>query len=471
MNQYTKKNKLIIFLMSLIIMITLFLSTKQILSRGQEITALINKGAFIDISSKINDKILLLESIANLKYIKDESIPIQERALSLRPFQEKYDFLMIALMDKDGNTSSSLEGGLADLSDRAYFQKVKKTKQNVISDVIISRTTGEENIVIVHPILDINDDFNGAVFISIRLTDLINLKNTYGASSQGYTTTILDDEMNVIAGDFKANFLQLKDDLISCEPTGVFFKKRNGDLHFIAFNKKHLSNWYIITDLNISKYFFGTWASTLIIIFVFTILFLMIFKSFDINKKIEIQPLLDSLNQDYLSGVYNRKYLEDYIKNYFKKESLKSFKSAFIILDIDNFKAINDELGHTTGDYVIRESANKIKDIFYDNSVISRIGGDEFIIFVESIDNEKTVINKIKTLLTLMNTTYGRNEKNIVISASIGITFIGDEYYNFINLYNEADSALYKAKKAGKNCAYVSNEIDNQLIKVNKNSI
>ncbi|MGL5703012.1 MAG: GGDEF domain-containing protein, partial [Cetobacterium sp.] len=113
----------------------------------------------------------------------------------------------------------------------------------------------------------------------------------------------------------------------------------------------------------------------------------------------------------------------------------------------------------------------KIKDIFYDNSVISRIGGDEFIIFVESIDNEKTVINKIKTLLTLMNTTYGKNEKNIVISASIGITFIGDECYNFINLYNEADSALYKAKKAGKNCAYVSNEIDNQLIKVNKNSI
>ncbi len=455
-SQNIKKNKLIIFLMSLILMITLFLSTKQIFSRAEEITILINKGTFIDVSGKVNDKVLLLESIANLKYIKDKSIPIQERALSLRPFQEKYDFLMIALMDKDGFTSSSLQGGLADLSDRGYFKKVKTLKTNVISDVIISRTTGEKNIVIVHPFLDSEQNFDGAIFISIRLSDLISLKNSYGPSNKGYTTTILDDDMNVIAGDFKGNHLQLKNDLINNSPSGVFFKKRNGNLHFIAFNKKYLSNWYIITDLNISQYFFGTLVSILIVIFVFVILFLMIFKSFDVNKKIEIQPLLDSLNQDYLSGTYNRKYLEEYIKNYFKKEKLENHKSAFIILDIDNFKSINDELGHTTGDYVIKESADKIKDIFYENSVISRIGGDEFIIFIENIENDKIIINKIKSLLTLMNTSYGRDEKNVKISASIGITFTTNNNSTFIDLYNEADTALYKAKEAGKNCAYIS---------------
>ncbi|MGL4949806.1 MAG: PDC sensor domain-containing protein, partial [Anaeroplasmataceae bacterium] len=315
--------------MSLIMFTTIFISIKQFMCRGKDITTLINKDTFSNINNRITEKVLLLESLGNLKYIKDKNIPLSERALSLKPFQEKYNFLMVALMDKDGNTSSSLLGGHANLSDRDYFKKVKSSKQNFISDVIISRTTGDKNVVIVHPILDSNNNFDGAIFVSLFLNDLINLNDSKGTFGKGYCTNILDKNLNLIAGDFDGNYKELKKDFIINEDKGVFFKVRNYDLHFIAFTKKHFSKWYIVTDLNLSKYFFGTIIRFIIIIILFLILFFMIIRRFDQNKQFEINPLIESLKKDRLTGIYNRHHLEESIDNYFKNK-LENKKSVFI---------------------------------------------------------------------------------------------------------------------------------------------
>ncbi|MGL6101419.1 MAG: diguanylate cyclase domain-containing protein [Fusobacteriaceae bacterium] len=452
-----QKNKFIIFFMSLIIIITLTISVKQIISRGKESATLINRGALIDISGALQDKIFLTESIGNLNYIKNKNIPIQQRALLLKPFQEKYDFLMIALMDKDGNTSSSLMGGLSNLSDREYFIESKKTKKNIVSEIVTSRTTGEKNIVVIHPLLDETNEFDGAVFISSRLNDLVKLKNIYKTEKKGYLTTILDSHLNVIVGDFNLNSPFFKNKLSEKGSDGFLFRKKNGDLHFVAFDRDNFSNWYIATDLNISKYFLEIWISTFIIIAIFIILFIMIFQMFDKNKKMEMQPLMESLKRDSLTQIYNRLYLEEEVEGYFMKNMFSDQISAFIVLDVDNFKAVNDQLGHSTGDYVIKTTASIISDIFSNNSISSRIGGDEFAVFTKKIESESDTIDKIRNVLRLMDITFGKDGINIKISASIGVTFIKNEKYEFIDLYNEADSALYKAKKSGKNCAYISN--------------
>lgn len=466
-----QKNKLVIFIMCSIIAITLFLSANQILFRGKELTIFFNNQAFIEINNKINNQMLLIKSISEMDSIRNDNIPIQKRALSLRPFHKNYDLLMLALMDRNGNTSSSLEGGLADLSTREYFKKVKKEKKTVISPIIVSATTNDKNIVIVHPMLDGHNNFIGAVFSSIKLSDIFNLKNKYVAANKTYTTHILDSNLNLIDMDSDSSHevlhlstLKLKKHLSKNSATNVFFEITDLELHCIAFKKDPVSNWYIVTHLNVSKYFINTWANTLIITFIIIGLFILIFKRFEKNKKNELQPILKSLNEDYLSGLNNRQFLEESIK----RKNLTEYESVFILLDIDNFKSINDILGHSMGDLVIKETAEKIKDLFYSDCIVSRMGGDEFVIFIKKYTNEKVILEKLKTLLILMNTTYSNENKKVDISSSIGVTFIKNKDYTYLELYNKTDIALYKAKKSGKNCAYVYSLNSEFLIKAGR---
>ncbi|MGL5053383.1 MAG: GGDEF domain-containing protein, partial [Cetobacterium sp.] len=272
--------------------------------------------------------------------------------------------------------------------------------------------------------------------------------------------------LKILEGDSSENFSQFKVNLFDKNQFNLFFEKENGSLHFAAFTKNILTGWYIVTDLNISKYFFTTFLSLLVILVVFIFLFIMILKKFDENKETEIKPLIESLQKDSFTGIYNRNYLEKTVTNFLNSNKYLYKNSAFIILDIDNFKAINDNLGHSFGDYVILETAQKISDVFCENCTVSRMGGDEFAIFIEDFKKEIDVIDDIKSLLLLTDSTYSRDTTHIKISISLGITFIQKNKYDFINLYNEADCALYKSKKLGKNCGYISNFITNQHIRV-----
>ncbi|MGL5053139.1 MAG: diguanylate cyclase domain-containing protein [Cetobacterium sp.] len=449
---FLKKYKLISVVVIILVAFISFLSVKQILFRSKELVIFMNNQTVLEINNIIKNQISLIESLSELEYIKNEDIPIQKKALSLKPFQDKYSLLMLALMDKDGNTSSSLEGGIANLSHRNYFKRAKDERRNIVSEIVESCTTGEKTIIIAHPILNPQKEFTGAIFSSIYLSELILIKNRYGAANEAYVTSILDNNLNVILED---DHIELEKELFD-NSFGFFFERKGYSLHAITFMKDPVSNWYIVTDLNASKYFFNTWANTLIIVLILVATFLIIFQIFNVHTKKELLPILNSLNQDYLTGIYNRKYLEEFIK----KVGFKKNESALIILDIDNFKSINDELGHTTGDYVICETANKIVQIFSEDSIAARVGGDEFIIFVKNCKDRSFVLKRIKSLLFIMDTTYNKENKSVKISTSIGITFIENGDSEFIDLYNKTDAALYKAKKNGKNCACIADSND-----------
>ncbi|MGL6024243.1 MAG: GGDEF domain-containing protein, partial [Cetobacterium sp.] len=288
--------------------------------------------------------------------------------------------------------------------------------------------------------------------------------NTFGNFGKRYSTNIFDENLNLITGDFDDTYVGLKGDFIKNEKEGVFFKMRDRDLHFIAFSKKNISHWYIVTDLNMSKYFLVTFFGFFSIIIIFGILFFMILKKFDHTKQTEINPLIESLKKDRLTGIYNRHYLEETVDNYLNNK-LSNQNGIFIILDVDNFKAINDKLGHSFGDTVIQETARKIESVFSENSIVARMGGDEFVIFIHEISDESKIIDKIKELLLVTNIIHTKNTTTVQSSISLGVTFIKNYSYSFAELYNEADNALYRAKKLGKNCAYISNDFVEKHIK------
>lgn len=170
------------------------------------------------------------------------------------------------------------------------------------------------------------------------------------------------------------------------------------------------------------------------------------------NKIKESKEILFRKAQiDYLTGIYNRSACESLIEEYLKIKQ-PSLYYSFIIIDIDNFKGVNDYLGHKIGDKVLKEFAGLLKEFFSHKDIISRLGGDEFIVFMKDIDedNLQKINEKLQELCSLMNKEIRYNNLSQKISLSVGAIIIKDNL-NFEELYQMSDEILYEIKHNGKN--------------------
>lgn len=172
-------------------------------------------------------------------------------------------------------------------------------------------------------------------------------------------------------------------------------------------------------------------------------------KNIDDKKKNELL-LRQEAERDYLTGLYNRRRGMTMIEQRLKKQKNNTQnKSAFVMIDLDNFKTLNDTLGHQTGDKALKDAARIMQRHFREYDVICRLAGDEFVVFL--VDIPETVIRRnIEILLKKLCLTYGK-EKEVSISASAGIAVCPDQGTDLKVLYEKADKALYKAKRSGKN--------------------
>ena len=154
-----------------------------------------------------------------------------------------------------------------------------------------------------------------------------------------------------------------------------------------------------------------------------------------IKKKAEI---------DALTGVYNHKTFEALCEK--KLKDLKS-EVIFLMLDVDDFKIINDTLGHNVGDMILAQTGNTLNINVGEKGIAGRLGGDDFALLAWGFKNPDLVNSFCKTLVM--------NLKNIIFdmeySASIGISVRNGRNMTFMDMYYEADQAVYAAKKRGKN--------------------
>jgi diguanylate cyclase (GGDEF)-like protein len=154
--------------------------------------------------------------------------------------------------------------------------------------------------------------------------------------------------------------------------------------------------------------------------------------------------------RDTLTGLYNRSmFQEDSIRVIDKAKNNKSTAALFLI-DLDRFKYINDTLGHYMGDHLLKEFSNRLQYCARDNSMIYRVGGDEFIIIVPDI-TYKDCIAIAETILKEMIPPFMIEGHEIVITLSIGISLFPENGDNYEDLLKYADSAMYLAKERGKN--------------------
>ncbi|MCT7910553.1 diguanylate cyclase [Arcobacter lacus] len=159
---------------------------------------------------------------------------------------------------------------------------------------------------------------------------------------------------------------------------------------------------------------------------------------------------------DNLTGLPNRLLLTDRIEHAITKTVRHKIFGGLIFIDLDNFKAVNDTLGHDIGDILLITVAKKIKQVIRDEDTVSRIGGDEFIVLLDNIGNSSIDAKKNITSLaekikeTLNAITHIEGHVNIS-TPSIGITLFSDASVSVKDIIKQADTAMYSAKKQGKN--------------------
>lgn len=163
-----------------------------------------------------------------------------------------------------------------------------------------------------------------------------------------------------------------------------------------------------------------------------------------------IAKIQDMAQNDFLSGLANRRYFFDAMQEYFKEAKKRNEPFALGLIDVDNFKQINDTLGHRVGDTVIVELAKTLKEHLLHDHFIARIGGDEFCLVLKDIEQKKALEFFLK-LKSAVNHIHIKTKEgdSLTISVSIGVTF-GD-LESVEEMINQADKALYIAKKNGRN--------------------
>lgn len=164
----------------------------------------------------------------------------------------------------------------------------------------------------------------------------------------------------------------------------------------------------------------------------------------------EQKELESRLELDELTGCLNKTGFQlratEIIKNSSPMEC-----NILLIIDLDNFKAINDNLGHPFGDSVLRETGRKLKEIFRSTDCVGRIGGDEFMVFLRAVKDMTVIENRIRQVVKSLDRSYEGKVQVYRTTASIGIAIQNQDGIDYETLYKCADIALYDVKLRGKN--------------------
>lgn len=177
------------------------------------------------------------------------------------------------------------------------------------------------------------------------------------------------------------------------------------------------------------------------------------------QEKIRINRILRLAEHDSLTGLLNRNAFENAVERNLEENQSSRKLSAFIMIDVDNFKTVNDSYGHEFGDEVLKTVASRIQGTFRREDYVGRMGGDEFAVYLPRIANEEIVENKVKILNKKIQKAFENCGKDIKVSCSIGVSVAPENGKTFNHLYKNADIAQYIAKKNGKSQYRIYNQL------------
>lgn len=178
------------------------------------------------------------------------------------------------------------------------------------------------------------------------------------------------------------------------------------------------------------------------------------------NKLIETHKRLKYLAEnDPMTGLSNRYYFEEHLRNAMQRAHRLNVQLGLIYLDIDNFKLVNDSLGHDSGDHLLKQVAQRLQKVVREGDMVCRLGGDEFAIIVHDLENETAIGALSQRILEQVREPFALNQTEQFITCSIGIATFPRCASTAEDMLKRADLAMYHAKRAGRNGFHFFSEV------------
>lgn len=174
----------------------------------------------------------------------------------------------------------------------------------------------------------------------------------------------------------------------------------------------------------------------------------------NIQKMIDIE---NKANYDSLTTTLNKQSFKELIETSIET-SVSSDKFALLFLDLDNFKGVNDTMGHAFGDFLLEAMAKRILNCIRSRDRVGRVGGDEFVIFFQFAPSYEAVMERADAILHSLRRDFTLGEQRCKVKASIGVALYPEHGSTYDILYQRADKALYKSKDKGKDVATIYSE-------------
>ena len=187
-------------------------------------------------------------------------------------------------------------------------------------------------------------------------------------------------------------------------------------------------------------------------------IYLWVIKPYVDARDVALAQINQMANVDPLTLLANRRLLSTHLEKAVASIVRRRIYGALLLLDLDRFKPINDAHGHNAGDAVLVEIAKRLRSVTRSEDVISRLGGDEFLVLINHLDADEQLARDLASLIAgklinLVNEPIVFHGETLQVGASIGIRLLGFEQLDTETAISEADSAMYRAKQAGRGCA------------------
>lgn len=430
-----------------------------------------------------------LEGVAGYLGQKEELVSDESMTL-LKNIRENGELERLSIIEPDG-TSYYDNGDVKNVADRRYFQE-GMSGQRTLSDPLASRADGQTRVVLGTPIYRENQVV-GVLGGSYDVTALGKMifQNIYDGAGFSF---ILNEKGDVLSCDsdntigigLDSNFFEwyeamFQEDQIlgsvredfSAGKSGYLHLKLDGGWEHVAYAPLGYNQWMVCYAVAAGKteeayVFIKEYEIVLVGWFVFSVLVLLLVL-YRISKRKQ-KALLRYANSDSLTGLYNRKHTEDMIRGCLQGDSGGEGKvRAFLLIDIDFFKEINDQYGHAAGDEVLRQVGASLKTMFKKDGIVGRIGGDEFVVFIKESESPEDVEIKTAKIPPLFRSLNIPELQGKTLTCSIGVAYAPFHAQDYLDLYKCADIAMYETKEKGRNgyTIYQEEEVWAQNAKMN----
>ncbi len=420
----------------------------------------------------INQHFQYIEGIA--AYIGAQEEITSEKSLELlATMSENSTMNRMVIIAPDG-TGYYLDGSQWPVDSYDFFQKALGGER-AFSKPVASNLDGELCIVLAAPILR-DGEVVGVLGGSCKLSTLADmlLEDDYSGSgvvlitdSDGSVIAYVSDETTSELVTYKTNFFnqlynikmgrakprtEVISDLKSQGRalTSITYRKRK---YYMAYQPLDINEWMLcyITPRSVARgpyNFITRYGVILCVTLVLGMSALLLNVLLSTNRT--QTELLEMGQSDLLTGMLNKKSTEEMIQQWLDSEQRIGLQ-AFVMIDIDHFKEVNDTFGHAVGDEILRGVSNIIRQEFREGDILGRLGGDEFCILMKNIVSDTNAIAKVRKLHESIRThTFKDMGENGHVTCSIGVSYAPMYGNSFEELYHTADEALYKTKKGGR---------------------